>query len=59
MGTARRKSRLSSSIQRRLLEQFVVGVSARTAADLVGVNRNMAILYFHKLRELIAEKLAE
>jgi transposase len=59
MVTARRKSRLSSSIQRRLLEQFVAGVSARTAADLVSVNRNTAILYFHKLRELIAEKLAE
>lgn len=59
MVTARRKSRLSSIIQRRLLEQFVAGVSARTAADLVGVNRNTAILYFHKLRELIAKKLAE
>jgi len=59
MVTARRKSRLSSSIQRRLLEQFVAGVSARTAADLVGVNRNTAILYFHKLRELIASRLAK
>ena len=28
------------------------------AADLTGVNRNTAILYFHKLRELIAQKLA-
>ena len=59
MVIARRKSRLSHSIQRRLLEQFVASVSARTAADLVGVNRNTAILYFHKLRELIASRLAE
>lgn len=38
---------------------FVAGVPARTAAELMGVNRNTAILYFHKLRELIAQKLAE
>jgi len=31
------------------LEQFAAGVSARTAPELVGVNRNTAILYFHKL----------
>jgi transposase-like protein len=30
-----------------LLEQFAAGVSARTAAELVGINRNTAILYFH------------
>ena len=49
----RRKSRLLPSIQKRLLEQFAAGVSARTAAELVGINRNTAILYFHKLREII------
>mgnify|MGYP006269295819 FL=1 len=54
----RRKSRLFPSIQNRLLEQFAAGVSARTAAELVGVNRNTAILYFHKLREIIAEQMA-
>ena len=35
----------------------MAGTSARSAAELCGVNRNTAILYFHKLRELIAEKL--
>lgn len=57
MVTVRRQSRLSVSIQKALIVQFVAGTPARTAADLVGVNRNTAILYFHKLRELIAEKL--
>jgi transposase len=38
---------------------FVAGTPARLAAELVGVNRNTAILYFHKLRETIAERLAE
>lgn len=37
----------------------MAGVPARTAAELVGVNRNTAILYFHKLRKVIAAKLAE
>ena len=54
----RRKSRLLPSIQAKLLEQFVAGVSARTAAELTGVNRNTAILFFHKLREIITEKMA-
>jgi transposase len=42
-----------------LIVQFVAGASARTAAELVGVNRNTATLYFHKLRELVAAKLAQ
>jgi transposase len=54
----KRKSRLLPSIQNKLLEQFVAGVSARTAAELTGVNRNTAILFFHKLREIIVEKMA-
>lgn len=37
----------------------MAGVPARIAAELTGVNRNTAILYFHKLRELNAENLAE
>ncbi len=40
-------------------DNFVAGATARTAADLVGVNRHTATLYFHKLRELIALRLAE
>jgi transposase len=59
MDKARRTSRLLPSIQNDLIWQFVAGVPARTAAELTGVNRNTAILFFHKLREVIASKLAE
>jgi transposase len=59
MYKVRRKSRLLPSIQRELIRQFVAGVPARTAAELTGVSRNTAILFFHKLREVIAYKLAE
>jgi len=41
-----------------LVVQFVGGVPARTAAALVGVNRHTATLYYQKLRELIAARLA-
>jgi transposase len=58
MVRSRRKSRLLLSIQQDLLRYFVAGVPARTAAELTGINRNTAILFFHKLRELIADKLA-
>lgn len=59
MVTKRRRRRLSASIQADQIKQFVAGPTARSTADLVGVNRHTAPLYFHKLRELIAVKLAE
>ena len=59
MDKLRRKSRLRASIQMELIRLFVAGVPARTAAELTGVNRNTAILYYHKLREIITRKLAE
>jgi transposase len=49
-----RRSRLSWSIEQRLIEHFVSGSTARTAASLVGVNKNTAAFYFHRLREIIA-----
>jgi len=58
MDKARRRSRLLPSIQLDLIRLFVAGVPARTASELAGVNRNTAILYYHKLRELIAAKLS-
>ena len=54
----RRGSRLPRSIQIELLKYFCAGTAARTAAALTGVNRNTAILFFHKLREVIFEELA-
>ena len=55
----RRRSRLPRRTQLRLIEHFVAGTTARTAADLVGVNKNTAALYFHKLRETTAERIAD
>ena len=54
-----RRSRLLPSIQQALIVQFVAGVPARTAAELVSVNRDTAILFFHKLREIIADNVAK
>ena len=55
---ARRRSRLPRSIQIELLKYFCAGTTARSAAQLTGVNRNTSILFFHKLREVIFEELA-
>ena len=54
----RRHSRLSSEQTRRLLEHFVAGTPARTAAELIEVNRNTATHFYHRLREVIAARLA-
>ena len=52
-----RRSRISQSKQDRLIEHFIAGTTARTAASLVGVHRNSAAFYFHRLREVIASEL--
>jgi len=56
MGTMR-KSRLSRYKQDHLIEHFVAGTTARTAAVLCGVNRKTAGFYFLRLREIIAYEL--
>ncbi len=48
-----RKCRLSQYKQNKLIELFVAGVTARTAAELVGVNKNTAAYYMHRLRLFI------
>ena len=48
-----RKSRLSQHKQNKLIELFVAGVTARTAAELANVNKSTAAYYFHRLRLLI------
>jgi len=48
-----RKSRLSRDKQHRLIEHFIAGTTARTAAALVGVNFKTSAYYFHRLREII------
>ena len=52
-----RKSRLSTAKQVRLIEYFVAGSTARTAADLVSVNPKTAAYYFLRLREIISLEL--
>ena len=54
-----KKSRLSQYKQRRLVEHFVAGTTARCAANLCGVNRKSAAYYFHRLREIIAYELEQ
>ena len=50
-----RKSRLSSYKQDKLIELFIAGSTARTASELVLVNKTTASYYFHRLRVLIYE----
>jgi transposase len=54
-----RRSRLSDEQTERLLEHFVAGTPARASAALVGVNRNTARLFYHRMRELIAQRLEQ
>ena len=54
-----RKSRLSESKQRQLREHFVAGTTARTAARLAGVNKNTAAYYYHRLRQVIYQGVAD
>jgi len=54
-----KRCRIRAKQQLQLLELFVAESTARTAADLAGVHRNSAALFYHKLRELIASKIAE
>ena len=56
---ARRRSRLNTYQQFKLVEHFVAGTPARTAAELVSVNRNTAILFYRKLRETIAARIED
>ena len=48
-----RRSRLSRYKQNKLIELFIAGITARTAAQLVGANKNTSAYYFHRLRLLI------
>ena len=52
-----RKIQLSRYKKARLVEHFVAGTTARTAAALCGVNRKTATYYYHRLREIVALEL--
>lgn len=53
----KRKSRLTSRKQARLIEYFVAGISARAASELVDVQPNTAINFFMRLRRLISSHI--
>jgi transposase len=51
--------RLTINQRKRLIECFVLEVTARSAADVLGIHPNTAALFYRKLREIIAEKIAD
>ena len=52
-----RRCKLRDKTQLKLLEFFVLAVTARAAADLMGLQANTPTLFYRKLRLIIAEKL--
>lgn len=54
-----RHSKLSEKRTARLCEHFVAGTPARTAAELVGVNKNTGALFYHRLREIVAARIED
>ncbi|MFW9303093.1 IS1595 family transposase [Glaesserella parasuis] len=50
--------KLKKSIQKKLLEFFMLEVTARSAADLLVIQPNSAILFCRKIREVISYHLA-
>jgi transposase len=51
--------RLKINQRKRLIECFVLEVTARSAADVLGIHPNTAALFYRKLREIIAERIAD
>ena len=52
-----KRCKLSRKQQIKLVEFFVLEVTARSAADLIGIQPNTAALFYRKLRQLIADQL--
>ena len=53
------RCKLPKKVQKQLLQFFVAEVTARTAADLLGINRRTATLYYQKIRQVIAYHLEQ
>ena len=51
--------KLGKKVQLRLLEYFVLEVTARSAADLMWIQPNTVALYYRKIREVISYYLEE
>src|SRR5258707_15558943 len=52
-----RRCKLSRKLQLRLLENFVLQVTARSAADVHGIQANTVVLFYRKIRLVIADRL--
>ena len=50
--------KLKKKIQKELLRFFVLEVTARSAADILGIQPNSAILFYRKIRVVISHHLA-
>lgn len=53
------RKRLPKGVVEKLMEHFVAGTTARTTADLIGLNRNTVTKYFRSFREIIAIKIED
>ena len=51
--------KLSHNVQSRLIELFVLEATARSAASVLGLQPNTAALFYRKLRQRIADQLAQ
>ena len=49
--------KLSKKTQLKLLEFFVLEVTARSAADMLDIHPNSAALFYHKIRQVIVARL--
>ena len=50
--------KLSKRVQKKLLEFFVLQVTARSASDILGIHPNSAVLFYRKIRMVISHHLA-
>ena len=49
--------KLSNRVQKKLLEFFVLQVTARSAADILGIQPNSAILFYRTIRMVVSHHL--
>jgi transposase len=47
-----KRSKLTKKQWLKLTKHFVAGTTARTAAEILGVNKNIAQIFFHRLRRI-------
>ena len=50
--------KLKKKVQKELLRFFVLEVAARSAADILGIHPNSAVLFYRKIRMVISHHLA-